>query len=221
MITQGYLRFPDPAKRLRVLRAKAPAQFEPPASLGNWEYFLPPEEQGPDPWCAAFGECAVVQAAAWRYFGRPIQYSERDTYAGAKALDREPGQQNGTSLDSVIVAVQPVANCTIEAQVIDDADDIPWVIHQFGAALLGLQIDEGWNDPRKSDGLITPAGRGLDGHCVVASWYNLTKRRLGGPNWWGIDWGNAGYWSMDFDGFRRQFVYGYAQRITFLPPETR
>lgn len=209
----GGLIFPALDKRLRVPVANTPSVFQPPDSLGNWEYFRPPENQGPNPWCAAYGENAILQAAAWRKFGYPIDYSEEATYKGAKALDRD--DLDGTSLDSVISAASEVAKCKIEAKLVEHLADIPWAIHQFGAVLVGLQIDEGWLKPRSEDGLVRPAGKSLGGHALVVSWYNNPKERLGGPNWWGLDWGYRGYWSTLYEDFINQFIYGYAQTITF------
>jgi hypothetical protein len=214
-IERGYLRLPvrDP-RRLRM--PVTPAQFQPPERVGNWEYFLTPEEQGQLPWCAAYAECSILQAAAWRsrLYGYPVQFDEEALYAGAKAIDGD--HKDGTSLESVMDAARQLKNVArIEAVEADSDEDIPWIIHQFGAALVGMMIDEGWNHARSEDGLIAPWGKELGGHAVVVTWYDKPKRRVGGPNWWGKRWGMSGYWSMNMSDFAHQFVYGYGQVIDF------
>ncbi len=214
MITQGYLRLPvkDPH---RLKASATPEQFQPPRVVGNWEYFLAPEEQGRLPYCAAFAECAILQAAAWRdrLYGYPVQFDESALYQGAKAIDGDT--KDGTSLESVIDAARLLKNVReIEAVEFEDPQDVPWVVHQFGAGIVGLMIDEGWNHARK-DGLIDPFGADLGGHAVVVSWYDLNQRVCGGPNWWGASWGKGGYWAMNMTDFARQFVYGYGQSVRF------
>lgn len=198
----------------RLKAAVAPEQFQPPRAVGNWEYFLVPEEQGQLPYCAAFAECAILQAAAWRSrrFGYPVQFDEVAIYKEAKEIDGD--EQDGTSLESVIAAARLQVGAVIETVESDTPEDAAWIIHQFGAMLVGMQIDEGWNHPRK-DGLIDPLGDDLGGHAVVASWYDLDQRVLGGPNWWGKDWGKNGYWAMNMSDFARQFVYGFGQDVRF------
>jgi len=214
-IERGYLRLPvrDP-HRLRM--PVTPDQFQPPPRIGNWEYFQAPEEQGHNPWCAAYAEGAILQAGAWRsrVYGYPVQFDEAVLYAGAKAIDGD--HKDGTSLESVMDAARQLKTVTkIEAVEADSDEDIPWIIHQFGAALVGMMIDEGWNHPRSADGLITPGGNRLGGHAVVVSWYDQPNRRLGGPNWWGKSWGVNGHWSMTMSDFAQQFIYGYGQVIDF------
>jgi hypothetical protein len=193
-----------------------PARFMPPVRLGNWEYFLPSESQGADPWCAAFGICAMEQAAFWRRFGYPVQFIEGRCYAEAKRQDADG--QDGTTLERVIqvagslnLSDQPnLRPPVIDARATEDAADLPWVLHQYGAMLCGLQIDEGWNTPRQPDYLITPRGKKLDGHAIVADWYDLDKARVGGLNWWGT---GGERWSMTIEDFASQFFYGYGLNI--------
>lgn len=214
MIERGYLRLPERDPR-RLKATVTPEQFQPPRRVGNWEYFLAPEEQGQFPRCAAFAECAILQAAAWRsrLYGYPVQFDEADLYARAKAIDGD--NRDGTSLESVIEAARQLPNiASIETVEIEDPEDVPWVIHQFGAAIVGMQIDEGWNHAR-ADGLVLPWGKELGGHAVDVSWYDLDAGRNGGPNWWGSKWGKGGYWAMETADFAKQFVYGYGQEIKF------
>lgn len=214
-IERGYLRLPirDPRRlRMRV----TPEQFRPPERVGNWEYFQAPENQGQNPWCAAYAECAILQASAWRsrMYGYPVNFDEAALYQGAKAIDGDT--KDGTSLESVMDAARQLKNIAkIEAVEADSDEDIPWIIHQFGAALVGMEIDEGWNHARTEDGLIQPWGNVLGGHAVIVSWYDKPQRRVGGANWWGAKWGMRGYWSMNMTDFAKQFVYGYGQAIDF------
>lgn len=215
MKIKGYLRIPK-QPGARQLQMRVPAKFQPPEAVGNWEYLLPPEEQGTMPWCAAYAQCAILQAAAWRHpdCGYPVQYSESSVYKTAKALDGD--SKPGTSLESVMAASEQLYGVRCNERAFTEALDVFWAIHQYGLALVGLGIDEGWNSPRNSDGLIIPYGKYLGGHAVVVDWYNRRDNRLGGPNWWGRGWGSRGRWSMLIGDFVKQFIYGYAQAPEFL-----
>lgn len=212
-IERGYLRLPE--KRARMCADITPVKFAAPVKVGNWEYFLAPEKQGSTPQCAAFAECSILQAAAWRSrrFGYPVQYDEGALYRAAKAIDGD--KNDGTSLESIIAAAELLPGVSMDTVMSEKATDIPWIIHQFGAVLAGLAIDDGWLAPRAKDGLVTPGGAALGGHAVVISWYDLEKGRAGGPNWWGQGWGMRGYWSMDLNNLAEQFIYGYGQAIDF------
>jgi hypothetical protein len=213
-IERGYLRTVHRAHLLETGRVLTPATFRPPPRVGNWEYFLPPENQGPQPWCAAFAQCAILQAAAWRHpdYGYPVQFDEEKLYREAKKIDGD--NEDGTSLESVIQASGNVFGAFNDIRSIE-ADDIPWAIHQYGAAIVGLMIHESWNTPRKDDGLVTIGGRRLGGHAVDVSWYDLEEQRVGGPNWWGMDWGEHGHWSMTMKDFASCFLAGYVQKVVF------
>lgn len=215
MKIKGYLRLTTTPGASKP-RLSVPNRFQPPKAVGNWEYFQAPEAQGNLPWCASFSECAILQAAAWRHpaCGYPVQYSEKDVYVEAKRIDKD--NEDGTSLDSVISAAEKLFSVRCNELAFTNSLDILWVIHQYGAAMIGMDIDEGWETPRKEDGLVTPRGVRLGGHAVVATWYRIPERRIGGLNWWGQQWGNNGQWSMTFEAFEKQFIYGYAQRIEFL-----
>jgi hypothetical protein len=190
-------------------RLSVPARFQPPRRLGNWEYFLAAEQQGQTPRCVAHSMCAILQAAAWRQFGYPIQFAEGPLYAACKVLDGDGG--DGTWLETAIAAAQQADYSeaglpppAISEQRSAHASDLPWIIHRYGAALLAVMADEGWENARREDGYISPRGNIIGGHAVVAHWYDLYNDRIGGSNWWPNP-----RWSMSSAGLHQQYVYAY------------
>lgn len=198
-------------------KPETPATFQPPRRLGNWEYFLKSENQYQNPWCAAFGMCAILQAGVWRILGYPVQFNEERCYRTAKAIDGNA--EDGTYLESVIeaanrvnLAESDIPQSIVTGQKTYEANDIPWLLHQCGAILIGMNISEGWLKPRAEDSLIRHDGADLGGHCVVVNWYNLDDDggRVGGPNWWG-DGGE--WWTMTLADFHKEFTYGFGIKV--------
>lgn len=216
MFNVNGLRLPDPKSLEGRPRLAVPPRFQPPITVGNWEYLMAPENQGSHPWCAAFSGCSYLQGLHWITFGYPVQFDEERLYRAAKAIDGDAN--DGTALESIIAAAQQANYSTrtdlpppvIKAHLTTKATDLPWIVHQHYFAIIGMQIDEGWMSPRSPDMLITPKGSVLGGHAVLVDWYNLEKERIGGPNWW-ADSGSR--WSMSMSDFAKQFVYGYGLRI--------
>ncbi len=50
---------------------------------------------------------------------------------------------------------------------------------------------------------ISPQAESRGGHEIQANRIDVERRLIGGPNSWGPDWGDHGYWSMGWDTFER------------------
>jgi hypothetical protein len=203
---------------LSVPICKAPANFQAPNALENGAYCTTLESQGKNPWCAAYALCCILQASAWRHYGRPIQFDEAKAYAAAKQIDGIRG--DGTTLEAVISVARTMDLCdgaveipTITAEYIEDAEDIYWGVHRFGLVLTGMAINEGWQYTRQN-GWIGDAGRRLGGHATVTSGYYRGKH-VRGPNSWGTAWGVRGHWVANEDQFRQQYLGGYGLEIVW------
>jgi hypothetical protein len=196
----------------------APMDWDAPKRLDNSGYCTPLEEQGHNPWCAAYAMCQLLQASYWRQHNVRQDFTEAACYQEAKAIDNSPG--DGTTLEAVVTVAQTVDLSgrglmpTIAEQCLTDAQDVTFAVHKYGLVLVGLQITTGWQTPKRS-GMIGDDTRQIGGHAVLVSGYDLEAGSVWGPNWWGKAWGNGGFWSMTREQFERQFMYGYGCSITW------
>lgn len=204
---------------LAVPVVRTPAAFDAPAALENGAYCTPLEDQGQNPWCAAYALCCILQASAWRHYGHQTQFDEAMLYAAAKEIDGI--KVDGTTLEAV-VSVARTSDLTagklplpaISAHYVEDAEEIPYAIHRYGLVLAGMSITEGWVYPWQN-GWVSEAGKRLGGHAVVVSGYNRVSDYVRGPNSWGPKWGVAGHWVMRSGLFRDQYLGGYGIQITW------
>lgn len=198
-------------------RLKAPTGWDCPPGLNNNGYCTPLENQGRNPWCAAYSMNQMLQASYWREFHRKVDFSEERTYTGAKSVDGIKG--DGTTLMAVMSAVRGEdfgvgAVPQFDAEGVYDSADVLFAVHKYGLVLIGMQISNGWQT-LTADGMIGPAGGTMGGHAVLVSGYDLTAKLIWGPNWWGRTWGRDGFWTMTLSQFDEQFAYGYAMRINW------
>jgi hypothetical protein len=202
----------------RLLRA--PLNFEmPPSGIGNWEYLTPPENQGQNPWCAAYAMCMVLSASHWRQRNFRVDFDEGRLYRAAKKID---GNNNpGTQLESVIDAAKVIDMSVggkagipkISEECLTEPEDIPFMIHKYGILLCGFTIDDGWPKARSSDGLIPDGTNVLGGHAVVLDSFRPDARMNWGTNSWGLSYGLRGRFGLTWDQCSEQFIYGFGMRI--------
>lgn len=197
---------------------ETPEPFDCPQSIDNSAYCTPLENQGREPWCAAYSMNQLLQASYWREFHSKVDFPEDKTYARAKRIDRIDG--DGTTLEAVMRAVNG-QNVGLKVRPylayerINGVTDLLFSIHKYGIVMLGLNITQGWMN-LKPYGTIGDDDTPVGGHAVLASTYNLKGERLRGPNWWGPKWGvSGGFWDASFEQVRKQLMYGYAIRITW------
>ena len=200
-------------KRYRPL-LKAPANFERPNAIGNWEYLTPLENQGSNPWCAAYAGCQYLQASFWRDNNFKAEFSEEKLYWAAKAIDRN--RNDGTSLESIIYAAQAnhFGNShgapTIIPELCSDWRDLVFFIHRYGFVLIGMIITDGW---LFDDGRVRDSDVDLGGHALIAHSYDAIRRVFWVANWWGRDKGANGSYEVTFDQMKDQFCSGYGLDI--------
>ena len=207
-------------KRSYRRQLRAPLNFEmPPNGIGNWEYLTPPENQGQNPWCAAYAMCMVLSASHWRERNFRMDFDEGKLYRAAKAIDGN--SEPGTQLESVIDAAQ-VADMSVGGKagipkivetVVTEPEDIPFMIHKFGLLLCGFMIDDGWPKARSSDGLIPDGKAKLGGHAVVLDSFRPDKAMNWGANSWGRSYGLNGRFGLTWGKCAEQFIYGFGMRI--------
>jgi hypothetical protein len=218
----GGLQLGDVAAKRKASRRtlKAPPGWDCPDTIDNSEYCTPLEDQGSHPWCAAFATGQLLSASYWREFHHKIDFPEEKLYRLAKQI--EGNDRDGTTLEDILLAagqldyglpVQPSFG-SLSGQQVWETEDVLFALHKYGLVLVGLDIQRGWQELNK-DGSIGPAMGSLGGHGVLVSGYSRRCNAIWGPNWWGKNWGKGGWWYMSLDQFKKQFIYGYAVKITW------
>jgi len=199
---------------------KAPPGWDCPDKIDNSAYCTALENQGPNPWCAAYSMGQLLSASYWREFHFRHDFPEDKLYAAAKAIDRNNSE--GTTLESIMQAARRMdyglgymaAMPEEDEEQVYEVEDVIFAIHKYGLVLVGMQITEGWNK-LNPDGTIGPDTKAIGGHGVLVSGYSRSCNLIWGPNWWGKNWGKGGWWMMTLDQFDQQLGYGYALKITW------
>lgn len=196
---------------------KAPTGWDCPERLDNSGYCTPLDNQGNNPWCAAYSMEQLLSASYWREFHVKVELQQSIIYERAKLIDGLKG--DGTTLEAVLKATNHfpfgLSVCpSMTWERVDDYASALFAVHKFGLVLVGLNITTGWQK-LAPNGMIGPGRSSIGGHAVLISGYSLSENTIWGPNWWGLNWGVRGWWMMKLDQFRAQLIYGYAARIAW------
>jgi len=189
------LRYRELISKYRVKKFKAPL-----LNQGNWSA------------CGGFGFtaflehepniCTLGDEWALEFYFRA---QDNDSWPGSERPESKPISY-GTSLASVMQTAKQegLIESYCRARTVDE---IIRGIDYYGSAILGLEWTEGMMYPREVDGLSTPGGEVVGGHCTAATFVNIHQRIIGGPNSWS-DWNllRNGYWVMDLDDFAEVFM---------------
>jgi hypothetical protein len=181
-----------------------PPAWEYPAYIDGRPYLLPADDQGKSSKCAAYAVAGIEEALEWFKTGKKKTVDPDPIYARAKELDDEAGEDNGTTLESIIKAARSL-HYFEDVEVFDVHNDLDlrYALHRFPLVLVGLEITDGWNKVG-DDGHVPDGSRKLGGHAMVDSFYN--SYGPGGINSWGTSWGDSGRWYISWKQFREQFM---------------
>lgn len=202
-----------------ALRTPSSEQWLPPRQLENAAFLTPLENQGYNPWCAAYTMMSVLAASRWMATGQIVEFSERICYEKSKAIDGIAG--DGTTLTAVISVAQNV-DCSggkapvprIKPFLITSLDDFKFGIHHCGFVLAGFRITEGWKYI-DGKGRIGSDRRPLGGHAITGTGFSDKQRSTTFGNWWGTSVGLGGFVKLTYDEFDEQFMTGYGLRVAW------
>jgi hypothetical protein len=106
----------------------------------------------------------------------------------------------------------------------DPADDVALALSHIGPVVLGTDFLN--NMFELKNGVMDVSGSLAGGHAYTARWITVSTRQkrlrlgpggalrseplVGGPNSWGLDWGNRGEWAMWLSDLRRLLVGIYS-----------
>jgi hypothetical protein len=189
-----------------------PYAGEPPLYLDHRSILLPPDDQGQDPYCAAYTMASVIEVALWKKTRLRKTIDPVPIYIEAKRIDGNTDP--GTYLDSVFKAAVNLKLIapTAAMRALRTRKDVMFAIREHEVCLLGFNITEGWNKGDKRTGFIGAGDQKLGGHAVTGCWYNgISGSHDTGVGWgnsWSQSWGIGGFGRMSWEQFDRQFMYG-------------
>lgn len=205
----GFLATPEDIGTLPSLSAFG-KRFYAPNHVDLMDFCTATEDQGSNPWCAAYTAAGFTENILWRKNDYPIEVDPEPIYKYAKSIDGDP-EGSGTTLTAVLKGLLHYnyfdANvCKIRT--IRNLTALKYAIHKYGCALAGFSISREWYSLNKNKTAITgKSDRELiGGHATLICGYN--KDGLFIHNSWGEEWGNYGFGLMTWDEARRQFMYG-------------
>lgn len=181
-----------------------PSAWECPEYIDGRPYLLPADDQGQSSKCVAYAASGIEESLEWFKTGRKITVDPDPLYARAKEIDGEPGEDNGTTFESIIRAARLMQYLEqVDAYDIHNALDLRYALHRFPLVLMGLRITDGWNHTG-SDGKVPDSNKFIGGHGLVACYYD--SYGPGGVNSWNTCWGENGRWYISWAQFEQQFM---------------
>lgn len=208
----GFCKVPDFVTTLPSLTASR--QFMAPSRVDLRDFCTKSEDQGSNPWCAAYAAAQFAENIRWRVNDYPEDVNPAPIYRYAKTVDGNPTGE-GTTLTAVLTAIMtpesmvqvfsPTA-CSVKV-LRPNRLSFKYAIHKFGCCLAGFNISSQWWGIRKDAPVIgTDGAQGQGGHAVLCCGYD--KQGLWIQNSWGVNWGEYGFAKILWEEFDRECMYG-------------
>jgi len=180
-------------------------QFVAPRKIDSRDMCLRSDNQGNNPYCAAYATAGYVEFFNWKVKHYPEQVDAEAIYKEAKRID---GNNNpGTYLRSAARAAINLKLATGSIKHIDTTEmDVKFAIHQFGVVVLGLNITDEWNSVDKN-GKIADFGdkaRTIGGHAILGTGYSDEGIYI--QNSWSENWGTYGFAILSWKQFGIQLM---------------
>ena len=212
----GSLILPDNISK--KAQARASNKFVAPKELVLDGYCTPVENQGDQPFCAAYAATSLAESMLWRKNHYHEDIDPVPIYNEAKTIDQHP-DENGTTLEAALQALinkgyfdkdkyrvkvfggKPLG-CT------DGLRSVKFAIHEYGCCVAGFNITKEWYSPSFFTDTIKYNKKSpiLGGHAVLICGYTKDKVRL--LNSWGKSYADKGFVWITNDAFNAQFVLG-------------
>lgn len=170
----------------------------------------PPPLPSPTPGAKTWGDTAQLDQKdtghcvgfGWAQWGNtePIAdfYNDDDghaVYYECKVIELEPRQENGAQVRSGAKAMEKRGKLSAYVFATTIEEVTAWLLAK-GPVVIGSNFYEGMMYPDPTNGIGTPTGRILGGHCYVADGYDAGTTLIRFQNSWGSNWALNGYFFM-------------------------
>lgn len=170
-----------------------PAPTPPAPASANWlDEGQPVLDQGQT------GHCVGFTGADWENalpVDDHVDNAMGDTlYYACKVVDREPGQEDGSSVKSLMQVLQARKRLKTYASA-GSIDEVKQFVLKSGPICWGI----GWTNSMftpDADGLVVPQGSDVGGHAIIEYGYDPASDEHLLLNHWGSDWGVNGTFRM-------------------------
>lgn len=207
------LKVPKNLQKMTKLQFGFGRPFQAPATVDLRDYCTQTENQGSNPWCAAYSAANWAENILWRKNDYIQNIGPEMLYREAKKIDGDP-DTDGTTLDAVLQVLLNKGyfdpnKCKI--QVIWNysgwENSLRYAIHKFGACLIGCNITEEWYLVGGKKTSVTGKSHNtcVGGHAVLCCGYNRDGIII--QNSWGEEWGAYGFGLITWEALRKQFLY--------------
>lgn len=188
-----------------------------PKTIDNRQICSPTDDQGTNPWCAAFSCAQYLESLYWKDTGTPIQLDAGKIFEKAKILDGLDPKIEGTTLEAALDAAISLCNWNPEKYKTEVfsrsklnekelAEYIKFLIHKHELMLTGFTITKSWEKCSRYTGFrVGNTGRKLGGHCVLGCGYDQNAFYI--QNSWGKSWSAYGFAMVPWNIFYEQFEY--------------